>query len=159
MRVEFFKLERNGRHYVRWEAVRGKRTRIPGTTMAGQKHLPHDLLQYVVEAACHFEDGFWGLLARGATFKSTGRKVTKPGRALIAAHRQGLAQAEALAGLHGAAWLAGEHSPVADTLDRARDDWETLSLGDRLVFAWPSACGTVRHLSEDRISRHTGASA
>ena len=34
--------------------------------MASQKDLPHDLLQYVVEAACGYEDGFWALLARGA---------------------------------------------------------------------------------------------
>jgi len=142
--VEFFKLERNGRHSVGWEALRGKRTRVPGTLMASQKDLPHDLLQYVVEAACGFEDGFWGLLARGATFKSTGRKLTKPGRALIAAHRSELAQAEALAALHGQAWTAGQHSPVTAALDRARAMWDQVGLGARLVFDWPSPTGTVR---------------
>ncbi len=144
VRVEFFKLERNGRQSVGWEAVRGRRTRIPGTTMASQKDLPHDLLQYVVEAACGYEDGFWGLLARGATFKSTGRKATKPGRALIAAHRSGLTQAEALAGLHSRAWTSGEHSPVTDALDRVRATWDHVSPGPRLVFEWPSPTGAVQ---------------
>ncbi len=144
MEVQFYKLERNGRHRVGWEAVRGKRTRIPGTIMAAQKALPHDLLQYVVEAACGIDDGFWGLLARGATFKSIGRRETKPGRALIAAHRPGLAHAEAVAGLYGAAWSAGERSDVTDALERARATWDRLALGDRLVFEWPSPTGSVR---------------
>jgi hypothetical protein len=144
VKVEFFKLERNGRRSVGWEAVRGKRTRIPGTVMAAQRNLPHDLLQFVVEAACGIEDGFWGLLARGATFKSTGRKATRPGRALIAAHRSGLVKAEALVGLHSRAWIAGEHSPVTEALDQTRDRWDHLGQESRLVFEWPSPVGTVR---------------
>jgi hypothetical protein len=112
--------------------------------MAAQKNLPHDLLQYVVEAASGFEEGFWGLLARGATFKSTGRKSTKPGRALIAAHRPGLARAEALAEMYRRAWMAGEQNPVTGALHRTKDTWDCIGVDDRLVFEWPSAKGTVR---------------
>ena len=144
MEVAFFTWEHHGRRQVGWEAVRGKRTRIPGTVMAAQKGLPHDLLQYVVEAACGFQDGFWGLVARGATFRSTDRRATRPGRALIAAHRADLARAEALAGLHQRAWAVGQRSAVTEALDRARASWEELRPGEHLVFTWPSASGSPR---------------
>ena len=68
--------------------------------MAAGAGLPHDLAQYVVEATFGVTTGFWGLVARGATFKSTGRRITKPGRALVVAHRASLDAAERLAGEH-----------------------------------------------------------
>jgi len=44
-----------------WDAVRGERTRIPGTTMAlGRGGLPHDLAQMIVEASVGIDRGFWG---------------------------------------------------------------------------------------------------
>ena len=52
------------------------------------RSLPHDLAQYVIEAATGYTHGFWGLLALGATYKTTGRKITKPGRAVIVAESQ-----------------------------------------------------------------------
>ena len=88
--------------------------------------LPHDLAQYVVEAATAYPNGFWGLLAKGATFKSTGRRVTKPGRAVIVAHRGDLMASEHLAGRHLGAWKAGESSPVSTALDRALEQWQHL---------------------------------
>ena len=141
--MEFFKLERNGRHSLSWEAVRGKRTRVPGPVMAAQKDIPHDLAQYVVEAAVRYESGFWGLLAQGATYKSTGRKRTKAGRAVIAEHRAELAAAEALAARYLAEWKNGVPSPTAQALDRARTQWEELHPHERLVFEWPSTMGDV----------------
>ena len=65
--------------------------------MAGEKGIPHDLAQYVIEAETGYRDGFWELISKGATFKSTGRRRTKPGRAVIADHRDELAGAEKLA--------------------------------------------------------------
>ncbi len=56
--------------------------------MAVGKDIPHDLGQYVIEAAAGYGHGFWGLVARGATFKSTGRRQTKPGRVLDRAFGQ-----------------------------------------------------------------------
>jgi hypothetical protein len=127
-----------------WEAVRGKRTRIPGSTMAlGRGVISHDLAQYIIEAATGYQHGFWGLLAQGATFKSTGRRRTKPGRAVIASHRQELVEAEQLAGAHMAAWGAGERTPVTDALSRAAGQFSRLQPGERLRFQWPQTAGEV----------------
>jgi hypothetical protein len=111
--------------------------------MAQGKGIPHDLAQYVIEAATGCRDGFWELVAKGATFKSTGRRGTKPGRALIAQHRNELAGAEALAGLHLERWRAGVVTPVSEALSQAFAQWNELSTNDRLIFEWPSARGTV----------------
>jgi hypothetical protein len=142
MRVEFYKPSE--KHALcAWQAVRGKRTVVPGTVMAGGASVPHDLAQYVIEAATGYANGFWGLLARGATYKSTGRKVTKPGRALIVAHRAELAASEALAGEHLQRWRAGSVTPVTQALDRALEQWRALAPAERLVFEWPSPHGVV----------------
>lgn len=126
-----------------WSAVRGKRIRIPGTIMAlGRGDIGHDLAQYVVEAAAGYGDGFWGLLSRGATFRSTGRKRTQPGRKLIAEHRNDLDRAEQLAALHLAAWKSGESSAVTAALDAAAWQFQRLRPGEILVFEWPSAQAT-----------------
>jgi hypothetical protein len=143
VRVEFFKGESHGRRQVVWEATRGKRTRVPGTVMAANKDIPHDLAQYVIEAATGYRNGFWELVSKGATFRSTGRRRTKPGRAVIAEHRADLAAAEKLAGFHLERWKAGDTSSVSDALSRARDQWNALTGDDRLAFEWPSSTGTV----------------
>jgi hypothetical protein len=143
VRVEFFKAESHGRQHSAWEATRGKRTRIPGTVMAGSKGIPHDLGQYVIEAATGYRNGFWELVSKGATFKSTGRRRTKPGRELIAEYRAELAGAEALAATHLERWKAGDTSPVSEALSRALDQWSGMSVGDRLCFEWPSPRGVV----------------
>ena len=122
-----------------WEATLGKRTKVPGSTMAlGRGDLPHDLTQLVVEAVERVDDGFWGLIARGATFRSTGRKRTRPGRAVIAENRAGLAAAEALVGDRVRRWLAGENSPVGEQLSRFDRLWRTLGDGASFTVAWPS---------------------
>jgi hypothetical protein len=143
VRVTFARIENKGRTICRWDAVRGKRTRVPGTAMAAGRDIPHDLAQYVIEATAQFPDGFWGLLSRGATFKSTGRRRTRPGRAVIAAHRPGLVQAEHLAGLHLGLWRARQPGPVAAALDQALAQWQTLETGELLVFDWPGAEGRI----------------
>ena len=149
MRVEFYKQGTNGRRLAAWDATRGKRTRIPGTVMAEGKSIPHDLAQYVIEAAAGYRNGFWDLVAKGATFKSTGRRRTKPGRSVIAEHRTELAGAEQLAGLRLAHWHAQRPSPVTDALNRAFAQWRELSTQQRLVFEWPSAHGQVSEWSFD----------
>ena len=97
----------------------------------------------MIEASAGYHNGFWDLVAHGATFKSTGRRRTKPGRAVIAAHRDELAGAEKLAGLHMAQWRARRPSPVTDDLDRALAQWNEMLPGQRLVFTWPSPHGMV----------------
>jgi hypothetical protein len=74
-----------------WVAVRGKRTRVPGSTMAlGRGGMPHDLIQMIVEGVAGLDRGFWGSVAAGATFKGMPVKRTTQGRAVIAANRQEL---------------------------------------------------------------------
>lgn len=142
MRVEFFKPEAK-RPACSWVAFRAKRTVIPGSYMAAGTALPHDLAQYVIEAATGYAHGFWGLLANGATYKSTGRKITKPGRAVIAEHRAELIGSEVLAGRHRQEWAAGAMTPVTRALDDAFKQWRQLRTGERLVFEWPSPHGRI----------------
>lgn len=125
-----------------WHAVRGQRTRIPGTVMAlGRGDISHDLAQYIVEAATGTEDGFWGLLAKGATFRSIGRKRTPQGRSLIAAHRDTLRAAEQLAATHIADWRAGGSTPVTNALQEAALLFSALEAGERIRYDWPSTTG------------------
>jgi hypothetical protein len=152
MRVEFYKLDDKGRLRVGWNATRGKRTRVPGTVMATSQGVPHDLVQYVIEASTGYRHGFWDLVAKGATFKSTGRRRTKPGRAVIAQHRDELAGAELLAGLHLDQWRTQRSSPVTDALNRALAQWRRLGPDERLVFDWPSALGSVVAAETHRAS-------
>lgn len=142
MRVAFYRDDEN--RVTGWNAVRGKRTRIPGTVMAlGRGDISHDLAQYVVEAATGYQTGFWGLLSRGATFRSTGRKRTQPGRALIVAHRDDLDQAEQIAAIHIAGWRSGKDDPVSYALRAAASQFSSLGRGEELVYEWPSTLGVV----------------
>ena len=53
-----------------WRAELPKHRRFQGSTMAaraGHIDLPHDLAQFVVEATLGLEEGFWNLVANGAT--------------------------------------------------------------------------------------------
>jgi hypothetical protein len=139
-----------------WDAVLTRRRRIPGALMGYGNGLPHDLAQYVIEAATGYEHGFWGLVARGATFKSTRRRRTKPGRAIIAEHRADIAGSERLAGLHLAAWKAGAHTPATAALAQAMDHWRGLAPGANLVFEWPSPLGRVEGQCADTSSNAGG---
>ena len=122
-----------------WEAVRGQRTRVPGTAMAlGRGELPHDLVQLIVEGTMQITDGFWGSVAAGATFNSTGRKRTRPGRAVIATNRMGIAAAEAVVGDHYARWQSGQPTPTASRFDELSRRWADLGDGGELTLDWPS---------------------
>ena len=142
MRVEFFKPSEK-RPGCAWVAFRGKRSVVPGTHMGVGRSLPHDLAQYVIEAATGYTHGFWGLLALGATYKTTGRKITKPGRAVIVAHRAELGASEVLAGEHLHHWAAGRVTPVTEALDAAFRQWRALATDERLVYEWPSLHGRI----------------
>src|SRR5689334_5651999 len=119
VRVAFF-IHDPDKRISGWDATIGKRRRVR-SLMGGARpdQLPHDLLQYVVEAETGYEHGFWDLVSKGATFRSTNRRRTKPGRALIAQHRGEIKAAEGLPNAHVAAWRAGERTPVTRALDAA----------------------------------------
>jgi hypothetical protein len=105
--------------------------------MPSGRDLPHDLAHFVVEAAVGLELGFWGLLAKGASFASVAaRRPTRPGRELIRAHRAQLAHAEAVVNAHLKAWRSGSATPVAPALDRMLARWRALGAGEGLELEW-----------------------
>jgi len=105
---------------------------------AGRTDLPHDLAQLVVEANLGVEHGFWNLLANGATFKSIGRRRTKPGRHLIVAHREELNAAEGAVNAHVDAWREGRPTLAGPALDAMLARWQSLPVGEELVVEWPT---------------------
>jgi len=137
MDVAFSKLD-DGR-LCRWTAQPRGRKRFVGSTMASGRHLPHDLAHFVVEEALRIESGFWGLLAKGATFASVaGRRRTRPGRQLIRTHQAELARVEWVVNAHLKAWLTGQPTPVAAALERMLGRWRSLKLGEQLQLRWPT---------------------
>jgi hypothetical protein len=143
MQVAFYKV--GGGRLCGWAATPPKRRRFVGSTMAAGRDLPHDLAHFVVEGALGLETGFWGLLARGATFKSVpGRRPTEPGRAIIRAHRSLLESAEGRVNVHVTAWREGRATPVRAALDAMLDRWRALPVGEELRLEWPVRTGRRR---------------
>jgi hypothetical protein len=139
MRVMFSKSD-DGR-VCSWWAKAPKRRPFQGSTMAVRSagsELPHDLAQFVVEATLGLQHGFWNLVANGATFKSIGRRRTKPGRQLIAAYREELNGAEQVVNRHVVAWRDGRPTPAGTALDAMLARWQALAVGEELVVQWPT---------------------
>jgi hypothetical protein len=137
MRVLFSKVD-DGR-LCSWRAVLPGRRPFQGSTMAGRAartELPHDLATFVVEASLGLEGGFWNLVANGATFKSLGRRPTRPGRQLIVAHRKELDAAEGIVNAHVEAWRAGRPTPAGAALDAMLARWLALPVGEELAVDW-----------------------
>jgi hypothetical protein len=123
-----------------WEAVRVKGGRVRGGHMPiGRGRIPHDLGHMATEAHFAITDGFWGLLARGATFDhGTHQRRTRPGRQLIRDNKAGLDAAEALGNEHHFAWRDGKPTPVAPAFDRLARLWDALPDGGTLTLRWPT---------------------
>jgi hypothetical protein len=136
MRVEFYKLD-EGR-LCGWMAAPPHRRPFQGTTMAAGRDLPHDLAQFTIERALDIRDGFWGLLAHGASFASVpGRRPTEHGRAIARAHHAALAAVEGVANRHYSAWRRGDDTPIKPELDVMFARWLALHHEQRLVVEWP----------------------
>ena len=120
-----------------WIALRPPRTIVPGPTMAAGGDLPHDLYTFAIEAGLGIENGFWGCIAAGATFKTLGRKRTPQGKAVIAQHRDDLDAAEARVNEIYFAWRAGEPTPLDHELDSMLSRWRALADGEGLALPWP----------------------
>ncbi len=137
--VTFHKVDGPSPH-AWWEAVRKTRGRVTGGYMPiGRGRIPHDLGHMATEAHLGITDGFWGLLARGATFDhGTRQRRTKPGRQLIRENREALNAAEAIGNEHHFAWARGEPTPVAPTFDRLAQLWDAIPDGGTLAIHWPS---------------------
>jgi hypothetical protein len=164
MKVMFSKSD-DGR-VCSWRAELPRHGRFQGSTMAarsGHTDLPHDLVQFVVEATLGLGEGFWNLVANGATFKSIGRRRTKPGRQLIADHRAELNEVEGIVNVHVAAWRDGEPTLVGPALDAMLARWQALRVGEELVVEWPTrrlprASPRVRRAPPQRRPRRVGRS-
>lgn len=75
MDITFRKLPDN-QHEVLVRGRRGPDVRLPAQPVGPT--MPHDLVHAVVETALGIDDGFWGAMARGATFQGFG--LVAPGR-------------------------------------------------------------------------------
>ena len=121
-----------------WIATPPHRRPIQGSTMAAGRDLPHDLTQFTIERALDIRDGFWGLLAHGAWFKSVpGCRPTSQGRALVRAHQPSLVAVEGIVNGHYLAWKQGRETPLKPALDAMYARWLSVSDGERLTLEWP----------------------
>ncbi|WP_143065898.1 MULTISPECIES: hypothetical protein [unclassified Streptomyces] len=75
MEMSFRKLPDN-QHEILVRARKGPDVRLPAQPVGPS--MPHDLVHAVVETALGIDDGFWGAVARGATFQ--GFVMLTPGR-------------------------------------------------------------------------------
>jgi hypothetical protein len=146
MRVEFFKDERG--RVCGWYATPAKRRRFQGTIMAAGADLPHDLATFVVEAALGLDQGFWNLVANGATFSSIERRRTRQGRQLIRDHLEAIDAAEGVVNAEVHAWRRGEPSTAGAELDAMLARWRALPPGEFLTLEWPA-----RRLPRPRADR------
>ena len=136
MTVEFYKGKQA--RTCGWIATPPHRRPFQGSTTAAGRDLPHDLTQFTIERALDVRDGFWGLLAHGASFDSVpGRRPTQRGRALVRAHHAALVAVEGAVNSHYLAWLRGEPTPLRAALDTMYARWLALAEGERLALEWP----------------------
>ena len=123
-------------------------------------HCPASLAAW---RSCSPSPTIWNLVANGASFKSVGRRQTKPGRQLIADHRSELNQAEGVVNVHVAAWRDGDPTPVGPALEAMLARWRALPFGEELVVEWPTrrlprASVRVRRAATQRRPRRVGRS-
>jgi hypothetical protein len=137
------------RRYVTWEAAPHRRVTARYSCAAGRWELPTDLGQLVVEGALAMRDGFWGSVAKGATFRSAAKKRTNHGRSVILTNRTALDDAERTTHEHVDRWRTGQPTPFAAALDEMDRIWQALPRGQDLVIEWPSL-RVLSHLGADR---------
>jgi hypothetical protein len=119
-----------------WVALRPKRVRVPGPTMAAGADIPHDLATFVIEQALGIRHGFWGCVSEGATFRTLGRKRTEPGKAVIKRHLTDLNEAETRVNDVYFTWREGGTTPVSETLDETLTRWRNLREYEELTLLW-----------------------
>lgn len=135
MRVEFYTDEE--RRLCGWSATPPRRRTFHGSTMAAGRDLPHDLMQFTIEQALDIRDGFWGLLAHGASFASVpGRRMTRDGRAIVRNHQAALMKTEDIVNRHYLAWKHREPTPLTPVLDAMYAQWLGVHAGKRLALEW-----------------------
>ena len=144
MRILFHKLGDDAHDL---EVVRddGSRERCP---LESRSMLLHDMVHYGVEAELPLDDGFWGMLARGATFAALA------GDGMTGALSPGLVTAESLVGpmqsvvngrldvaryraLAGAAADGDFVERVLERVRRVRGLWRATPWRGVMELAWP----------------------
>ena len=121
-----------------WVAVKGK-SRIVGSHLGSDpRHLPHDIVTFIIERELGLSDGFFGTVESGGTFRSMRKRRHAAGKAAIAANRPGLARAEYLVNETWSAWCAGRPTPCQAALDRASAAWAAVPPGGTMSLSWTS---------------------
>ncbi|MEU6902399.1 hypothetical protein [Streptomyces virginiae] len=152
MEIIFRKLPHN-RHDLEVRDRRGPDVRLPG--QATGPSMPHDLVHAAVESALSITDGFWGAMARGATFEGFEPVVpTRHRRSGMKVLRRGgdaVMRAELCVNWAYRVWsgLSTEgrgvgRSPLDDrqvalacaALDRAAGRWSEVAEGGSLTWRW-----------------------
>ena len=138
--VTFVKHDGGHQPAASWVAVSPGGRRETGAYMPiGRGVIPHDLAHLVVEGHLGIDDGVWGLLARGATYRrGLGRRPTKPGRAIVRDNQAALATAEGAGNDHHHRWRHGEPTEVGPAFDRFAEAWTALPDGGTLTVEWPT---------------------
>jgi hypothetical protein len=135
VRVTFTKASERDRWPV-WVGQAGKR-RIEGSAVgADPRHLPHDVVTFVVERELGIADGFFGTVAAGGTFRSMAKRKNKPGRAVIARNVPAIDAAEKVVNRTWSDWLAGRDTPCNAALDRTYREWMSLPPGGSMTLEW-----------------------
>jgi len=152
MDISFRKLPDN-QHEILVRREKGPDVRLPAHP-DGPK-MPHDLVHAVVETALGIDDGFWGAMARGATFlgfelvtpgrhRRSGMKVLRRGGDAVMDAELRVAWAyRAWSGLpvegRGVGKAPLDAAALARTgprLDAAAERWAAVPVGGELLWRW-----------------------
>lgn len=152
MEMSFRKLPDN-QHEILVRARKGPDVRLPARPVGPT--MPHDLVHAVVETALGIDDGFWGAMARGATFQGfefvTPRRHRRSGMKVLRRGGDAVMAAELRVNWAYRAWrgLPTEgrgvgRAPIdADALartgprlDAAAARWAAVPVGGELLWRW-----------------------
>jgi hypothetical protein len=161
MRIRFEKLS-GERHVLEIVRSDGGRERIE---CESRSYLRHDLLHYAVEAEARLEEGFWGRLARGATFEQlndrTGSTMTDSDPmlaierivgALTSAAKgfeaervfEGFREYATAIGVSVPHWLSSEFvAAVKERMRKLEGRWKATPYHGAMELAWPDTESVV----------------
>lgn len=131
-----FQKAAHGRDFPPWVARRGKSLIVGSHLGSDPRHLPHDIVTFVIERELGLVDGFFGTVEAGGTFRSMRKRRHAVGKAAIAANRPGLVRAEHLVNETWAAWQAGRSTVCTAALDAAAEAWAAVPPGGTVTLAW-----------------------